>query len=155
MRKDGTIMLYSDLAEYMDMTYANPCDTGIVLGVAEDLRDPKAGPIRCNMVKDPTDNVVRLHITKWGEKYWEVILPFSALETLSTDEKCFIRVNPGYEYLVPTDTIVGFVKERIRILGYKHSLECFTPQEYFEEGIWVLMENIKRDYWESPFNRKM
>lgn len=148
-------MLYTDLAEYMDTIYANVYDTGIVLGVAEDLRSPKAGPIRCNLVKDPTDNVARLHITYWGEKYWEVILPFNALEAINTDEKCFIRVNPGYEYLVPTQTIVGFVKERIRILGYKNSLECFTPHECFEEGIMLLMENLKHDYWESPFNRKM
>lgn len=148
-------MLYSDLAEYMDMTYANPCDTGVVLGVVENLRDPKAGPIRCNLVKDPTDNVARLHITKWGEKHWEVILPFSALESVSTDEKCFIRVSRGYEYLVPTETIVGFVRERIRILGCKNSLEAFAPHEYFEEGIMLLMENLKHDYWESPFNRKM
>lgn len=148
-------MLYSDLAEYMDAIYANPCDTGIVLGVAEDLRNPKAGPIRCNLVKDPTDNVVRLHITKWDEKHWEVILPFSALQTITTDEKCFIRVSEGYEYLVPTETIVGFVRERIRILVPKNSLECFTPHEHFEEGIMLLMENIKHDYLESPFNRKM
>lgn len=141
-------MLYSDLAEYMDTIYANLYDTGIVLGVAEDLKDPKVGPIRCNLVKDPTDNVVRLHITYWGEKYWEVILPFSALEAINTGEKCFIRVSNGHEYLVPTETIVGFVKERIRI----YSLECFTPHEYFER---LLMENLKHDYWESPFNRKM
>lgn len=148
-------MLYTDLAQYMDSVYANISDTGVVLGVAEDLRDPKAGPIRCNMVKDPTDNAVRLHITKWGEKHWEVILPFNALEAINTVEKCFIRVSRGYEYLVPTETIVGFVKERIRILGHKNSFECFTPHEYFEECIMLLMENLKHDYWESPFNRKM
>lgn len=148
-------MLYTDLAEYMDAIYANPFDTGIVIGVAQDLLCPKAGFIRCNMVKDPTDNVVRLHFTKWGEKYWEVILPFNALEAINTGEKCFIRVSNGYEYLVPAETIVSFVKERIRILGYKNSLECFTPHEYFEEGIMLLMENLKHDYWESPFNRKM
>ena len=75
------------------MIYADTFDTGIVLGVAEDLRSPKVGPIRCNLVKDPTDNIVRLHITKWGEKYWEVILPFNALEAIPTDEKwCFGRL---------------------------------------------------------------
>lgn len=148
-------MLYTDLAEYMDLVYANISDTGIVLCVAEHLRSPKAGPIRCNLVKDPMDNVVRLHITKWGEKYWEVILPFSALEGLNTDEECFIRVSDGYEYLVSVDVILPFIRERVFILGYKNSLECSTPHEYFEEGINMLMENLKHDYWESPFNRKM
>lgn len=148
-------MLYTRLAEYMDMVYANVFDSRIALNVAEDLQNPKAGPIRCNMVRDPTDNIVRLHFTKWGEKYWEVILPFSALEAITTDEKCFIRVSGGYEYLVPVDVILPFIRERIHILGYKNSLECFTPHEYFEEGITLLMENLKHDYWESPFNRKM
>lgn len=149
-------MLYSDLAEYMDTIYADVFDTGVVLGVAEDLRGPKAGPIRCNMVKDPMDNVVRLHITKWGEKHWEVILPFNALEAINTGEKCFIRVSSGYEYLVPVDVILPFIRERVFILGCE-SLKGdeFTTQEYFEEGIMVLMENIKHDYWESPFNRKL
>lgn len=148
-------MLYTDLAEYMDRIYGDLFDTGIVLGVAEELRSPKAGPIRCNLVKDPMDNVARLHFTKWGEKHWEVILSFSALEAINTDEECFIRVSNGYEYFVPTETIIGFVKERLRILGCKNSLECFTPHEHFEEGIKMLMENLKHDYWESPFNRKM
>lgn len=103
-------MLYSDLAEYMDMVYGNVFDTGIVLGVAEDLRGPKAGPIRCNMVKDPVDG---LHFTKWGEKHWEVILPFNALEAINTGEKCFIRVSEGYEYLVPVDVILPFIRERV------------------------------------------
>lgn len=149
-------MLYSDLAEYMDTIYADVFDTGVVLGVAEDLRGPKAGPIRCNMVKDPMDGVVRLHFTKWGEKYWEVILPFNALEAINTGEKCFIRVSSGYEYLVPVDVILPFIRERIFILGCE-SLKGdeFTAHEYFEEGIMVLMENIKHDYWESPFNRKL
>ena len=136
-------MLYSDLAEYMDMVYSDIFDTGIVLGVAEDLRSPKAGPIRCNLVKDPTDNIVRLHITKWGEKYWEVILPFNALEAIPTDEKCFIRVSRGYEYLVPVDVILPFIRERIFLMGRE------TP---YEDG---LMKNLKNDYWESPFNRKL
>ena len=136
-------MLYSDLAEYMDMVYSDIFDTGIVLGVAEDLRSPKAGPIRCNLVKDPTDNIVCLHITKWGEKYWEVILPFNALEAIPTDEKCFIRVSRGYEYLVPVDVILPFIRERIFLMGRE------TP---YEDG---LMKNLKNDYWESPFNRKL
>lgn len=147
-------MLYTDLAEYMDMIYCNSCHTGIVLGVAEDLQCPKAGPIRCNMVKDPMDNVVRFHITKWGEKHWEVILPFNASEAINTGEKCFIRVSNGYEYLVPVDVILPFIRERIFILGCE-SLKGdgpFTTQEYFDE---VLMENLKHDYWESPFNRKL
>lgn len=150
-------MLYSNLAEYMDMVYANVFDTGIALDVAEDLQYPKAGPIRCNLVKDPTDNVARLHFTKWGEKSWEVILPFNALEAIPTDEKCFIRVSGGYEYLVPVDVILPFIRERILILGCESLKgdEPFTTQEYFDEGIMILMENLKHDYWESPFNRKM
>lgn len=139
-------MLYTDLAEYMDRIYGDLFDTGIVLGVAEDLRGPKAGPIRCNLVKDTTDNVARLHFTKWGEKHWEVILPFSALEAINTDEECFIRVSNGYEYLVPVDVILPFIRERIFILGCE-SLKGdeFTPHEYFEEGIKMLMENLKHD----------
>lgn len=37
MREEGSVMLYSDLAEYMDMIYGDIFDTSIVLGVAEDL----------------------------------------------------------------------------------------------------------------------
>lgn len=106
------------------------------------------------MVKDPTDNVVRFHITKWGENYWEAILPFNALESIHTDEKCFIRVSNGHEYLVPVDVILPFIRERVFILGCE-SLKGDETQEYFDVGIMVLLENIKHDYWESPFNRKL